>query len=315
MKGRLVDQKSVVCQVPGIAMNHPARLSRFALALLAGLAVTPSAGAQQQPPPGPEGGRPGRPPFEEGAEGPSRLFVSPMGEPFRVPRSEGNPVDRWFNGADTDHDGALSRAELAADATRFFNVLDRQHDGEIDPDDLQFYENVLLPEVHGGGGFEGGGFRRRGGPPGGGRPGGGRGGPGGGAPGGYGGGSLNLAGGSGSGGAGSGAGQDIKAAPPGPPAYGTIKQGAARYSFFDYPEPVIVADKNFNRGVSLQEFLNAADERFDALDTNGDGKIMRAELPSFEPPVSRGRGSRRGRGGFRPPFGDGPPPGGDPGDQ
>lgn len=290
-------------------MNDHIRFSRFALALLAGVAVAQCAWAQQLPP-GPDGGRPGRPPLEEGAEGPSRLFVSPMGEPFRVPRFEGNPVDRWFNGADTDHDGALSRAEFAADATRFFNVLDRQRDGEIDPDDLQFYENVLLPEVHGGGGFEAGGFGRRGGPPGGRRGGRGGGGRGGGGQGGYGGGSLNFAGGNGS-----GAGQDIKAAPPGPPAYGTIKQGAARYSFFDYPEPVIVADKNFNRGVSLQEFLNAADERFDALDTNGDGKIMRAELPSFEPPVSRGRGSRRGRGGFRPPFGDGPPPGGDPGDQ
>ncbi len=57
------------------------------------------------------------------------------------------------------------------------------------------------------------------------------------------------------------------------------KQGAARFSYFDFPEPVTVADTNFNRGVDPTEFQHAADVRFAMLDKNGDGKIERNELP------------------------------------
>src|SRR5438128_12353657 len=47
------------------------------------------------------------------------VFISPMGEPFRRAQGPGEPVERWFQGADTDHDGALSVTEFQADAAHF----------------------------------------------------------------------------------------------------------------------------------------------------------------------------------------------------
>ena len=47
-----------------------------------------------------------------------RLFISPMGEPFRGP----DPVRQWFDGADANKDGALTADEFVADAMRFFAV-------------------------------------------------------------------------------------------------------------------------------------------------------------------------------------------------
>ena len=65
------------------------------------------------------------------------------------------------------------------------------------------------------------------------------------------------------------------------PPYPT-RLGAGRYSWFDMPEPVISADANFDRGVSKQEFLDAALKRLHMLDTDGDGVLTRAELPPLE---------------------------------
>lgn len=62
------------------------------------------------------------------------------------------------------------------------------------------------------------------------------------------------------------------------------KDGAALFNYFGLPEPVASADANFNRGVSGSEFLRAAEQRFQLLDTNRDGAIARAELP----PAPRG---------------------------
>lgn len=83
------------------------------------------------------------------------------------------------------------------------------------------------------------------------------------------------------------------------PAY--VAQGAARFGYFDYPEPVVVADTNFDRGVDAREFRVAADKRFALLDKNGDGKLEKSELPKIEKasfrPGKRGSGGGRGRGG------------------
>ncbi len=182
------------------------------------------------------------------ADGPG-FFISPMGEPFRGP----DAPNLWFDKADTNHDGALTEAEMEADAARFFATLDRGHDGEIDPEDLEYYETVLAPQIRVG---EGGYARQR---------------------------------------------SEDDSSPDGPartPAY--VPQGAARFGYFDYPEPVIVADTNFNRGVDAREFKAAADKRFEALDKNGDGKIVKDELPRLERP-SFARGGKRGggRGGMR----------------
>ncbi|WP_037514979.1 EF-hand domain-containing protein [Sphingomonas sp. PAMC 26621] len=200
-----------------------------------------------------------------------RLFISPMGEPFRSPEGDRNPIDVWFEQADTNHDGALTDAEFDADAERFFAILDHGHDGEIDPDDIEVYEDSIVPEVRVGGG--GGGGRSAGSH---GRGGGGRRRSGGGGFGGRG----------HRGGGGSRGGEGGDSASPSQPAYDSVRQGAARYGFFEYPEPITVADTDFNRGVSLKEFEAAADSRFAVLDRNGDGRVTRAELPRFDPPAA-----------------------------
>ena len=98
-------------------------------ALLAGGAA--SAQPASQPPAGPQ----------------IRVFISPMGEPFRRDQGPVEPIERWFQGADTDHDGALNVTEFQADAARFFGTLDVNHDGEIAPDEIARYETQVAPEV------------------------------------------------------------------------------------------------------------------------------------------------------------------------
>ena len=78
------------------------------------------------------------------------VFISPMGEPFRRSQGPGEPIERWFAGADTDHDGAIGVLEFQADAARFFATLDVNHDGEIAPDEINRYETQIAPEVQSG---------------------------------------------------------------------------------------------------------------------------------------------------------------------
>lgn len=221
--------------------------------------------------PGPPGGF-GPPPGGPGGARGGRLFISPMGEPFRG-ESESPPETRWFAGADADSDGAITALEMLGDAARFFHMLDADRDGEIEPDEIEHYETVLVPEtrVHDAARMPrtGASRPRMPGGPGGGSPGGG--GPGG-------------------------------ATPDGPPGGGDARsgrreprQGAARFGYFDLPQPVISADANMNRGVSREEFARAAEQRFAALDRNGDGRLERGELPrisSSPPPRGPGRRSR-----------------------
>lgn len=179
-----------------------------------------------------------------------RLFVSPMGEPFRSPADGPAPQDVWFDAADTNRDGALSLEEMTADGARFFAILDVRKDGEIDPDDIERYETVLLPEVRGGDRDVS-------------KP------------------RTYMKG------DGSGVRDDNGAGSPRARNVNTfVRKGAARYGYLDYPQPVIVADRNFNRGVDVREWAKAAETRFDALDTNGDGKLLKSELPEL-PPVRR----------------------------
>lgn len=201
-------------------------------------------------------------PTDGGSEhGRGQLFVSPMGEPFRASQHAGAAQALWFAGADADGDGRITEVEFQRDAMRFFAVLDRGHDGEIDPDDIAYYENVLIPEIRVASGGRGpaGGARGPGGP--GGR-GGGRG-PGGGGSGGGGGQGMHM-----------GSDTSRKA-----DATAHERLGAARFGFFDLPEPVIAADRNLNRGVDRAEFTMAAATRFAALDRNHDGALTRGELP------------------------------------
>lgn len=205
--------------------------------------------AADQPPPA---AGTAAPPGAERAPGPrrgGRVFISPMGEPFRPDESGEDGMARWFAGADADHDGALTVAEMQADAARFYAALDVNRDGEIDPAEIERYETEVAPEIHLlGMGRLGGGFRGRGhgghGPAGAMRAGGGRGG-------------FDRG--------------------------RRFGLGARPVSLLDLPEPVAAADANFNRGVSLAEFRQAAGQRFLLLDANHDGKIARDELTPFRP--------------------------------
>ncbi|MES2055234.1 MAG: EF-hand domain-containing protein [Pseudomonadota bacterium] len=240
------------------------------LTVLTTTLVTTPGHAQDAPPPGTPATHPSGTP---GDRPHGRLFISPMGEPFRGDK----PADAWFDGADTNHDDALDLAEFTQDERRFFALLDRGHDGEIDPDDIENYETAIAPEIRvrdfGGGG---GGAHRGGGGGGGGRHGGGGGG-------GHRGGGGGMRGGGGGG--------ESEASPSGGETRVTYgKQGAARFSYFDFPEPVTIADTNFNRGVDAREFDTAARQRFALLDKNGDGKIEKSELPH----IAFGRGDRGG---------------------
>jgi hypothetical protein len=78
------------------------------------------------------------------------VFISPMGEPFRRAQGPGEPIERWFNGADGDHDGAVGVTEFQADAARFYATLDVNHDNEIAPDEISRYETQIAPEVQAG---------------------------------------------------------------------------------------------------------------------------------------------------------------------
>ncbi|MFS2109564.1 hypothetical protein ACCC88_07750 [Sphingomonas sp. Sphisp140] len=77
-----------------------------------------------------------------------------------------------------------------------------------------------------------------------------------------------------------------------------VAQGAARFGYFDYPEPVVVADINFDRGVDAREFRIAADKRFALLDKNGNGKIEKSELPKLDTPSFKPGKQGGGRGGM-----------------
>jgi hypothetical protein len=235
--------------------------------LLVGLmALGLSAAAAAQPPEGaPRPGEPLR------GRNHGSVFLSPMGQPFRSDDPGHDNVGDWFASADANHDGILSLEEIEADAARFFAMLDTNHDGEIDPDELTRYETELAPEVQLGRqmGVGMGGFRRggEGGWGGGRRGGGGRGGWGG--RGGPRTGSADATRIDGDGGS----------RRPGNGGFDPGLEGAGRYSFLNIPEPVISADADFNRGVSLKEFAAAAGQRFVLLDANRDGRITRDELP------------------------------------
>ncbi len=265
---------------------------RVSIAMACLLALGACASDREAEPHGHGGHRPDGPPPRPR----ERVFLSPMGEPFRAAADAGDPERAWFDGADTDRNGQLTPAEFQADAARFFATLDVGRDGEIDPADIERYETIVAPEVRSGsggmGGARGGGNRAGGG---GGRShGGGMGRGGGGGGGGMGGSGGGRRGGSGGSDGGSSA----------PQATEPVRQGAGRYSYLDIPEPVVAADANMNRGIDANEFAAAAASRFKLLDQNGDGMLSWVELPHVH---GRGGGMRGpgggGHGGHRPPIG------------
>jgi hypothetical protein len=200
-------------------------------------------------------------------------FISPMGEPFRTQAGDKPPEEVWFERADKNGDGRITRAEFLADAGRFFMALDVNHNGEIGPEEIQRYEDDVAPEVMGfGEDLDGGGHARRHS------------------------GSVNRN---------SDAALDSEgvttsdSGDPSPPElYDATGEGASRFSYLDLPEPVTAADTDFNRGVSPREFVAAANQRFDLLDANHDGVLTRDELPHLGG-VRPAHGPRKASGGHQ----------------
>lgn len=233
------------------------------------------------PPDGP-GGRRG--PAGDDGPGPMgggpQLFISPAGEPFRAPPGAPYPVKAWFDGADANHDGALSRDEFIADSLRFFAVVDTDKNGVIDGFEVSNYETRIAPEIVGLP-APGGAMRR---------------------------GPMGQ-------GPGEGGGGDDMA--PRRRQQGTnVLQGAALFGLVAEPEPVMASDGDFDRRITKDEAIKAAKTRFALLDTDKDGLLKLEELPKtpaqggLRPGGGGGKGVKRGGmgrgGGGRGPGGGAP---------
>ena len=180
-------------------------------------------------------------------------FISPMGEPFRAHTPADDTLADWFYQADRNRDGVLTADEMQADADRFFAKLDSDHNGEIDPDELANYEYEIAPEIQ-----VMSRTRRAPGQP---------------AP------KVTA----------SDSDDERAEERPRKPrqedfsslGMGGALQGGARYALLNIPEPVAAADTDFNRGITRQEFREAAAARFALLDKTGQGRLTLAQLEAL----------------------------------
>jgi hypothetical protein len=194
-----------------------------------------------------------------------RIFISPMGEPFRASSADDDPLVDWFRQADANHDGSLTLLEFAQDATRFFHALDTDHDGRIGFEEIHRYEWVVAPEIQVGWSPR---IRRAG---------------------------KNFDAGPRSGTQAENASDDGSDSPaPDDPLTGL--EGAGRFGLLNIPEPVTATDTDLDHVVTAGEFSTAASHRFELLDTNQDRRLDLAELEALRPKSSLARtGHRRHR--------------------
>lgn len=200
------------------------RFTRGALGALLFLAA-PAVAAAQEPSPG-------------------RLFISPMGQPFQGD----DPMQAWITAADADHDGRVSLAEFAADASAFFAHVDANQDQSltsVESTALLRREapQVLSPD------YAGPPIDPHQGPP----------------------------------GRQHHARDDRPDNPsnsasliwnhPGPSAHHAQLIGAARFGLFDVGDLVMSCDTDFSRRVTMQEFSVCAAQRFSEIDADHDGAI------------------------------------------
>ncbi|MDG5494440.1 hypothetical protein [Niveispirillum sp. BGYR6] len=77
-----------------------------------------------------------------------RVAVSPAGEPLGLPAHDEAAyvaaVTQWFQAADLDKDGVLSRAEMQADTARFFQAMDKDGDHAVNTRELAEYRQARL---------------------------------------------------------------------------------------------------------------------------------------------------------------------------
>lgn len=170
-----------------------------------------------------------------------QIFISPAGEPFRVPEGQPYPVADWFARADADHDGKLTEAEMIADFRHFAAIVDTNHDGTIDGTEVEFYETETVPEVHSGSFM------------------------------------YSSGGGGGSEGKGSGGGGETQPSN-GPPA-DSHPMGAGKYALINLPEPIAAMDVDISGRITRREVAESASYRFSLLDPQGKGVLTLADLP------------------------------------
>ena len=179
-------------------------------------------------------------------------FISPMGEPFRAHSKTDDTLADWFRKADRNGDGVLTSDEMVADADRFFASLDTDGNGEIDPDELANYEYEIAPDVQVN-------SRRRPAP-----------------------GEIRPASearlGGGDGKRQHGRGRGERRLDEDQLGLGASSRARLAMGLLDMPEPVAAADTDFNRGISLEEFRQAAVRRFGLLDSGRNGRLTLAQL-------------------------------------
>ena len=183
-------------------------------------------------------------------------FITPMGEPIRARTPNEDTLARWFGQVDVNHDGVLTAAEMQADAERYFQILDTNHDGQIDPDELVHYEWTVAPEIQ---------LNSR----------------------------LRKA---------RASGESVKTDDEQSDEdrekrrnLDQGRQGAARYGLLNLPEPVAAADADLDRAISLQEFRQAALDRFRLLDTAHADRLSLQQLEALRAAAlqERDRGKHR----------------------
>lgn len=76
-----------------------------------------------------------------------------------------------------------------------------------------------------------------------------------------------------------GSGAERRLAEPARAPRGQSYDGAPAYSLLNVSEPVVSADADFDGKITLEEFLQAADRRFDQLDKNRVGSLTLQDLP------------------------------------
>ncbi|HLY80317.1 MAG TPA: hypothetical protein VKQ70_13130 [Caulobacteraceae bacterium] len=172
---------------------------------------------------------------------PPRIFLSPSGEPFRLSPTLPDPLKAWFDRVDANQDGAIDRFEFRADAAQFFKTLDENGDGVIDGFEAADYEHKVVPELA---------EQAEG----------------------------RLPGQFGS------SGQHEARPRPGQRSTephrehdagdgGRGRGGRGIGQLLDEPEPVTGADFNLDSHITMAEWLRAADQRFDLLDTAHTGRL------------------------------------------
>lgn len=165
-----------------------------------------------------------------------------MGEPFRGELGGPSPLTEWFAVADRNRDGRVSLNEMLEDAARFFKTLDTDGNGVISPIEMTRYETDIAPaQVRFDGGLKP--FRSADK-------------------------SDNI---------GTSASEDDLSDRSRRRSFGPGRN-IRDLQFLEVPQPVMMADSDFDQRVSADEFAKMAAKRFKANDKNGDSYLEPSEL-------------------------------------